>query len=549
MKTSEQIATMLEQYGVTHFFFVPVILPETLKRMPERGITPVMTHGEKAAAYMADGYARVSGRVGVVGAQAIGSSNLAAGLRDPYMARVPIVALSGGPNATNRHRNLYQDVDDRGAYDTVTKWHADVPDESRLPDLLRQAFREASTGCSRPVHLSLAGRTGNPGDTAARGDGRAEPRYGSAPSSRPLAEPELVAQALDVLARAERPVILAGNGVARSGAEQALLALARAAGAPVVSSLNAISTVPHDDPLYGGVVGEYGADFANRILVEADAVLVVGSSLGSMTTRSWTLIRPDAAVVQVDIHGEEIGRTFEVAVPLVGDARSVLVQLADAGGFKAPAAWLDRASQLRADWLGEVGPGERSDATPIRPDRLIVLATENAADDAIFVGDTGHIGAWSARHAKLRAGQTMIRAAGSLGWGLPAAIGAQCAAPGREVICLTGDAGVYWHIAELETAKRYGLDIIVVVNNNSAMNQEATFWDAGAADQVKNWVFEDVDFAAVARGFGCHGATVTDAAAFPAALAAARRSGLPALLDVRTDVDVVAPVSHGPALP
>jgi acetolactate synthase-1/2/3 large subunit len=549
MKTSEQIASMLHDYGVTHFFFVPVILPETLKRMPALGITPVMTHGEKAAAYMADGYARVSGRVGVVGAQAIGSSNLAAGLRDPYMARVPIVALSGAPNSRNRYRNLYQDIDDRGAYDTVTKWHAEVPDESRFPDLLRQAFRAATSGMSRPVHLALAGRTGNPGDTEAAGDGRAEPRYGSGPSSRPQAEPVSVVQALDVLAGAQRPVILAGNGVARSGAEDALLALARDAGVPVVTSLNAIATIPHDDPLHGGVVGEYGADFANRILLAADAVLVVGSSLGSMTTRSWTLIGPDTAVVQVDIHGEEIGRTVEVAVPLEGDARSVLTQLAEAGGFKAPAAWLERAQQLKAEWLAEVRPGETSDATPIRPDRLLVLATEHAADDAIFVGDTGHIGAWAARHAKLRAGQTMIRAAGSLGWGLPAAVGAQCAAPGREVICLTGDAGVYWHIAELETAKRYGLNIIVVINNNSAMNQEATFWDTGAADQVKNWVFEDVDFAAVARGFGCHGATVTDPTEFPGALAAARASGLPAVLDVRTDVDVVAPVSHGPTLP
>jgi acetolactate synthase I/II/III large subunit len=237
-----------------------------------------------------------------------------------------------------------------------------------------------------------------------------------------------------------------------------------------------------------------------------------------------------------------------VAVPLEGDARSVLTQLAEAGGFTAPTAWLERAQQLKAEWLAEVGPGERSDATPIRPDRLMVLATELAAEDAVFVGDTGHIGAWAARHAKLRAGQTMVRAAGSLGWGLPAAVGAQCAAPDREVICLTGDAGVYWHIAELETAKRYGLNIIVVVNNNSSMNQEASFWDTGAADQVRNWVFEDVDFAAVARGFGCHGEKVTDAAEFPAALAAARASGLPALLDVRTDVDVVAPVSHGPAL-
>ena len=187
MQTSDQIAEMLSAYGVSHFFFVPVILPETVKRMSERGILPVMTHGEKAAAYMADGYARISRKVGVCGAQAIGSTNLAAGLRDAYMARTPIVALSGEPDARTSYRNLYQDVDDHGAFEAVTKWNARVPGPSRFPDLLRQAFRAASSGVPRPVHLGLVGRTGNPGDSPAEGVTRAEPRYGTAPSDRPMA--------------------------------------------------------------------------------------------------------------------------------------------------------------------------------------------------------------------------------------------------------------------------------------------------------------------------------------------------------------------------
>src|SRR3984957_16150420 len=150
---------MLAGYGVTHFFFVPVVLPEAVKRMPGHGIPPVMTHGEKAAAYMADGYARISRRVGVCGAQAIGSTNLAAGLRDAYMARTPVIALSGGPGAETAYRNLYQDVDDHGAFEAVTKWNATVPGPARFPDLLRQAFRTATSGGSRPVHLALVGRT------------------------------------------------------------------------------------------------------------------------------------------------------------------------------------------------------------------------------------------------------------------------------------------------------------------------------------------------------------------------------------------------------
>ena len=547
MQTSDQIADMFRAYGVSHFFFVPVILPDALKRMSAIGITPVMTHGEKAAAYMADGYARVSGKVGVCGAQAIGSSNLAAGLRDPYMAWVPVVALSGVPSAAARHRNLYQDVDDHGAFEAVTKWNGHVPDDSRFPDLLRQAFRTAASPACRPVHLEIAGATGNVEDTPAAGDGRAEPRYGVAPSDRPQADPAAVAHALSVLAAAQRPVILAGNGVARSGADAAVRAFAEAAQVPVVTSLNGMATIPYDHPLYAGVVGQYGADSANRVLLEADVIVVLGSTLGSMTTRNWTLFPADARIIQVDARGEEIGRNFAVEVPLVADVRAAVTQLAADVSGTAPQPWRDRVAQLRHAWRAEIVDAETSAVVQIRPERLFAQVAREMADDGIIVGDTGHVGAWSARHIQLRDGQTMVRAAGSLGWSLPASIGAKCALPEREVICLTGDAGFYYHVAELETARRYGVNVIVVVNNNRSMNQEARLWDAGNADQARNWMFTDASFADVARGFGCHAQRVDDPADFAGALEKARGSGLPAVIDVRTDPGVVAPPSYGPA--
>ena len=547
MQTSEQIAGMFRGYGVSHFFFVPVILPEALKQMSAIGITPVMCHGEKAAAYMADGYARVSGKVGVCGAQAIGSSNLAAGLRDPYMAWVPVIALSGVPSAATRHRNLYQDVDDHGAFEAVTKWNGHVPDDSRFPDLLRQAFREAASPACRPVHLEIAGATGATGDAEADGDGRAEPRYGLAPSDRPQADPAAVAHALSVLAAAQRPVVLAGNGVARSGAGAAVREFAEAAQLPVVTSLNGMATLPYQHPLYHGVVGHYGADGANKVLVEADVIVVLGSSLGSMTTGNWTLIPAGAKVIQVDARGEEIGRNFPVEVPLVADIRAAVGQLTAGVSGTAPRAWLDRVTQLRAEWRREIADAESSAAVQVRPERLFAQVAAEMADDGIIVGDTGHAGAWSARHIQLGAGQSMIRAAGSLGWSLPASIGAKCALPGREVICLTGDAGFYYHIAELETARRYGVNVIVVVNNNRSMNQEARLWDPGNADQAKNWTFTDASFTDVARGFGCHAERVDDPADFAGALEKARASGLPAVIDVRTDPAVIAPPSYSPA--
>ena len=548
MRTSDQIAEMLSGYGVSHFFFVPVILPETVKRMSQRGILPVMTHGEKAAAYMADGYARISRKVGVCGAQAIGSTNLAAGLRDAYMARAPIVALSGEPDAEISYRNLYQDLDDHGAFEAVTKWNARVPGPSRFPDLLRQAFRSATSGVPRPVHLGVVGRTGNPGDSPAEGVTRAEPRYGTTPGDRPMAAEPSVAAAVELLAAARRPVILAGNGVARSGAARELIALAEQLRIPVVMTLNGLATIGFDHPLYGGVAGEYGADFANAILLRADVLLVAGSSLGSMTTRNWSLIPADARIIQVDIDGAEIGRNFECAVPMVGDVGAVIAQLTAAASGQAPAEWAAEVADIRADWRAAVQESESSGAVPMRPERLFSMLCDEAAADAVIVGDTGHTAAWTARHIRLSGRQSIVRAAGSLGWGLPASLGVKCACPDREVICVTGDAGFFYHVGELETARRYGLKVIVVVNNNTSMNQETFFWDPDSADQRNNWQFHDSDLAEITKGFGCHGARVDDPADFAAALDKARASGLPAVIDVRTDIAVVAPKSLGPTL-
>ena len=548
MQTSDQIAEMLAAYGVTHFFFVPVILPETVKRMPGRGILPVMTHGEKAAAYMADGYARISRKVGVCGAQAIGSTNLAAGLRDAYMARTPVIALSGVPSAQAAYRNIYQDIEDHGAIESVTKWNATVPGPARFPDLLRQAFRAATTGVSRPVHLALPGRIGNQGDTSAEGVTRTEPRYGTAPADRPLADPAAVAEAARVLGGAQRPVILAGNGVARSGAARELVALAEQLRVPVVMSLNGMATIGTDHALYGGVVGEYGNDSANRILLGADVILVAGSSLGSMTTRTWSLIPDGAQVIQLDIDGAEIGRNFECAVPLVGDAAAVIGQLAAAVTKPGPREWIAEVADLKAAWRDEVHGSESSGDVPVRPERLFRMVGEEMADNGVVVGDTGHVGAWSARHLRLSGGQSVVRAAGSLGWGLPASLGVKSACPDREVICLTGDGGFFYHIAELETARRYGVNVIVVVNNNTSLNQEQFLWDTSAADQDRNWRFHDSDLVAIARGFGCHAARVDDPDDFAGALDKARASGLPAVIDVRTDPAIASPQSYGPAL-
>jgi acetolactate synthase-1/2/3 large subunit len=219
---------MLAGYGVTHVFMVPAILRQTLVEMERRtSIDRVACHGEKAAAYMADGYARVSGKPGICLAQHIGGLNLAAGLRDAWLAGAPLIAITGGNDPKTKYRKVYQEVDDLAAFDSITKWNAAVDSAERIPEMLRQAFRIAVTGNPGPVHLRFRGNEGQLDAEETHPDVSCEPQFARAPAWRPQPRVEDVDRALALLATAERPVFVAGGGARSSGAGEALVALAK----------------------------------------------------------------------------------------------------------------------------------------------------------------------------------------------------------------------------------------------------------------------------------------------------------------------------------
>ncbi|PZQ74851.1 MAG: acetolactate synthase [Variovorax paradoxus] len=542
MTGNDYLAQTFADCGITHFFHVPVIVPGALKAMQARGVTPVMTHGEKAAAYMADGFARASRRVGACGAQAIGATNLAAGLRDAYMARIPVLAITGGSTAENRYRHFYQQIDDMPIYDALTKFNARVESPARLPDLLRTALRAATTGMPQPVHLEidqlagaiLAGEVGEPMAI--------NPRYARFPADRPAASGTDVSAAVTALLASQRPIIVAGGGVRSSGAEAELLAFARYHRIPIATALNAKGAIVDSDPLAVGVVGEYSRDCANQAVSEADLVFFIGSLTGGLTTRGWAIPAMSTQVIHLDIHAENIGRNYPNTLPLCGDARTVLQQLIDAAPQAIDRrAWLDRVRSLRAQWLQTAAAWEQSDAMPMRPERLCAELSRSLPQNAILVGDTGHAAAWLARHIDVHSPlQTVIRAHGSLGWAFPASIGAKAACPDRPVVSFVGDGAFLYHLQELETAVRYGLNVICVVNNNQSLNQEQDLW-VDSTDYDKNWRFEKVDFVKTAEAFGCLGLRVQHPTDFQPAMEQALAAGRPVVIEAITDKWVFSP--------
>ena len=549
MSGARLFAEMMQGYGVTHIFFVPAFMLKSFAEMEDKPIARVMVHGEKAAAYMADGYARASGKPGVCMAQMIGASNLAAGLRDAHMAGAPVLAVTGGPTPQSRYKHAYQEVDDVTQFDSVTKFNAVVDQVSRLPDLVRQAFRVATSGAPGPVHLRIQGHLGQMTELEAELDPMVETMYCRAPAFRPEPEMQRVRDALAALAEAKRPMIVAGGGVVRSEAQREVVELAEKLSIPVATALNAKAAMADSHPLNAGVPGAYSRDCANRALAEADVVFFIGSHTGGQVTNNWMFPPIGTKVVQLDIDPAELGRNYPNVVSILADAKTTLRHMINAAGKPSPAAgeWARRVQKLVADWRAENAEMRNADVAPIRPERVCKEISDALPPNGIVVSDTGHAGIWTARFIELlHPGQSYYRTAGSLGWGFPAALGVKCAHPDRPVVCFTGDGGFYYHIAELETARRHNINAVIVVNNNSALNQEIRLNDIayggkqrGRAEEM--WRFPDVNFARVAESFGCAGIRVEKPGGLNAALKKAIAMEKPVVVDVVTDLYAIAP--------
>ena len=555
MTGAKFMADTLKAYGVTHVFLVPAILRRALAEMDLIGIKRVITHGEKAAAYMADGYARASGKPGICMAQSVGAANLAAGLQDAYLGLSPVIALTGHKRTDEQYRNAYQEIEHSKPFASVTKFSAVVDNAEQLPHLLRQAFREATTGAPAPVHLDIQGMSG---DFATEAEADLEVMFESTfaqrPAFRPEADPESVRAAALALTSAQRPVIVAGGGVTSSGAQREIVELAEMLNIPVATSLNAKGTIPDNHPLAVGVVGSYSRWCANRVVNEADLVFYVGSHTGSQVTNEWRVPSPGTPVIQLDIDPSELGRTYPAQVAMNGDAKATLRRMIEAlepiGGH---ADWVGRAQQLVQEWRDDVAPRVNSEAIPIIPERLCNEITKFLPSDAMLVADTGHAGIWTGSMIDFNhPTQEYIRCAGSLGWGLSAAMGAKCALPDRPVLCFTGDGGFWYHIAELETAVRNNINLVTVINNNSALSQdqrgdERAYAGMEGGHPEDLWQFTDTNFAAVAESIGCFGIRVERPGDIQSALEQAFASGRPAVVDVVTDpLDSLAPVPWSP---
>ena len=554
MNGARYIAESFGALGVTHVFFMDAILRPTLVEMEELGIKRILAHSEKSAVYMADGYARASNRVGVCMAQSVGAANLAAGLQDAYLHRAPVVALTGRKEPMLRYRNAYQEVPHAPLFQSVTKASMDVTEARELPHLLPQAFRMATDGSPRPVHLDLNGLGG---EIIEKGMVPSpvlpDPALGRLPAHRPVASRAMIEAAAARLAKAERPVMVVGAGAIQVEAHAEIRAFAEACNIPVATSLGGRTIVPTTHPLHIGTVGTYSAPPGNRLVHEADLVIYIGCHAGDQPTNNYTVPAQGTAIIQIDLDGQEIGRNYAGVTAVWGCPRQAVIDIAAA--VTPRAAWADFAAHAMAEiaeWRRGMEPAIRSDAAPLRVERLCHEISEALPENAILVADTGYSGIWTATMVDLpHAGQSYLRAAGSLGWAFPAALGAQCGAPDRPVVCFSGDGAFYYHLSELETQRRWNIPVVTVINNNSGFGQGtpkvASFYDgrSGSPEEINR--FGPTDFCALAKTFGVDGYRVERAEDLGPVLKAAIAARRPALVDVVTDIHPRAPEAWSPS--
>ena len=507
------IVDCLLRHGVREVFgqSLPSALHLAARRM---GIRQVAYRTENAGAVMADGFARVSGRIGVVTAQnGPAATLLVAGLAEAFKASVPVLALVQEVSRRDVDRNAFQEFDHGELFRSCAKWVRRIDRADRVEDYIDMAITVATTGRCGPAVLLL------PSDLLIESVAPAVSRkavLGHFPLDRTCPAEADVEAAAAILAAAERPLLIAGGGVHLSGASAALAALQDAASLPVATTVMGKGAVSETHPLALGVVGYFmGRNAATRhmrpMIDGADVVLLVGTRTNQNGTDSWTLLPEGAQILHIDADGAEIGRNYE-AHRLCGDARLTLEALTAAIGRQdlsrrtaARPAIEAALTDAREAHAREAHAVLASAAVPMRPERIMAEIDRRLGPDGIVVGDASYSSIWVTNFiCARRAGMRFVtpRGLAGIGWGLPLAIGAKTARPEAPVVCIAGDGGFAHVWAELETARRMDVELTMILLNNGVLGYQKHAETYRFGEYTDACDFTEVDHSAVARACG-----------------------------------------------
>lgn len=535
MNGGEAVVQAIRQEGVRHVFCVPgesyTAIMNAFYDAPEMQL--VTNRHEGAACYMAEAYGKATRNVGVcIVTRGPGATHASIGVHCANQDSTPLVLLVGQVTRRLRGREALQEVNYSHFFGDMAKWVVEVTDTARIPQIMNRAFHVARSGRPGPVVVAL------PRDVLEEtAELDVPPPLRVVP---PSPDPKAIAELMARLSRAQRPVIIAGNGVQYSRARNALIAFAERFQVPVASAFRLMDVFPNDHPLYIGNLGS--ARTATREAVgESDLVIVVGDRLAQYTTNVYQLFDRGQPLVHIDRDAAVIGRNFPVVLGIVADPRLALEAARrhrGAGRTRSRAAWIAAYRQKFVEWNTPKKRASRFTSM----ESVMVDMRALLPKDAIVTVDAGLNAGWVHRYLDYSAEDGLLAPnVGSMGYGFPAGVAAKLAHPDRDVVSVSGDGGFMMTMMEMATASQYGVKTTHVLFNNSSlgtirMNQEASFPDRVVATDLVN-----PDFVAVAQGFGFDAVRVTRDAAFAPQFRKALRAKKPALIEVVTDLEIITP--------
>lgn len=546
---ADAMAEAVRRHGV-ELVFGQSIPSAFILALPAVGIRQVGYRTENAGGIMADGYARISHKVGVVCAQnGPAATLLVPPFAEAMKASIPLVGIVQDVPRNSVDRNAFQEYDHIALFHGVTKWARRVDRADRIDDYIDMAFAAATSGRPGPVALMV------PMDLLREAAADTAPRrssLGHFPLERPCADASRMAEAMEVLGQAKRPLIIAGGGVHLSDAANELAAFAEATGIPVATTNMGKGAIAEDHPLALGVFTS-NLQRGNRagslkdFLDDADAIFLIGTRTNQNATDAWKTYPRKARYIHLDMDPLEIGRNYE-AVRLAGDAKASLQALTAQWSRPAlEAAYLaprvEAAREAVADYLEEKGPGVSG---RVRPEFLMQIVAKYLKPDDILVADASYSSNWITTYVEAqRTGQRFLvpRGLAGLGWGFPMALGAKLAQPRSRVVAVVGDGGFGHCWQELETARRMGIPVTVIVLNNAILGFQYHAENIHYGFHSDAVDFASVDHAAIARACGCQGIRIADPDAFEAAFVEALGSSDTTLIEVMTDANAYPAIS------
>ncbi len=514
----------------------------------EFGIRIIDTHHEQGASMAADAYGRVKRKPGVCLVTAgPGFTNTITGIAGAYLANSPLMVISGRSGVEENDRLSLQEIDQQGMAAPVTKWARTIYDTKRIPEYIASAYKKAVTGRPGPVYLGMSYEVLYPGC-----DEAAVSAYNTAvPSYRAGTSKETVARLAELLKGSKKPVAVAGSGSWYSGAEKEVSRLLERAGMPVYTLNFGRGIVSDDHPLCFGAASPSAPNAFREITREADLILLLGIRL-SIYIGFGRTFNPSAKIVQIDIDPGEIGRNRPADLGIAGDLAAVLEELTDYMEERSIALdyspWLNKAAALRREKWKEADKLRKSSGTPIHPVRVANAVEEVIGEEGMLVIDGGDTQAWTDGHYRVRRPGHYVKGGplGCMGVGVPFAIGAKAASPGKQVALITGDGALGMNFMEFETALRHELPFVAVVCNDGAWGMtkhqiEITYGKGATAQGVE---LGPIPYHEVLRALGGYGELVDRPEALEPAIGRAFSSGVPAIVNVVTDPEAVSGATY-----